>query len=290
MSTDCDLRSEVAQRGPLAVADAVNCVVQAARGLQCAHDQGIVHRDVKPANLLRDTVGVVKVADLGLAHLSSSDSSGVDGSLTQAGSVLGTADYIAPEQALDSAAVDHRVDIYSLGCTLFFLLAGRPMYSAGSLMALLLKHRDAPIPSLVEARSEVPAELDEVYRRMVAKKPEDRFLTMALVVEALERLKGAVVLSDLRPAHSGPATAVASPTAVTMLAGPIAPIDSSDFRLNLTLSDPGEAPSPSDVRRVSDLRVVLVEPSRFQARIVRKYLQELRIEQRAHRSFRPGGS
>ena len=153
-----DLASEVAQSGPLSMADAVDCVLQAARGLAYAHDHGIVHRDVKPANLLRDTAGVVKVADLGLAHLSNSETSSVNASLTQAGSILGTADYIAPEQALDSATVDHRVDIYSLGCTLFFLLAGRPMYSAGSLMALLLKHRDAPIPSLDQARADVPAE------------------------------------------------------------------------------------------------------------------------------------
>ena len=162
----------------------MDCILQAARGLACAHDHGIIHRDVKPANLLRDTAGVVKVADLGLAQLSTSETSSVNASLTQAGSILGTADYMAPEQALDSATVDHRVDIYSLGCTLFFLLAGRPPYSAGSIMALLLKHRDAPIPSLHEARPGVPAELDELYRRMVAKRPEDRPPTMAEVVHA----------------------------------------------------------------------------------------------------------
>ena len=103
----------------------MDCILQAARGLACAHDHGIIHRDVKPANLLRDIAGVVKVADLGLARLSTSETSSVNASLTQAGSILGTADYMAPEQALDSATVDHRVDIYSLGCTLFFLLAGR---------------------------------------------------------------------------------------------------------------------------------------------------------------------
>ena len=199
-----DLATDVAQSGPLSVADAVDCVVQAARGLACAHDHGIVHRDVKPANLLRDAAGVVKVADLGLAHLSDSDTSVVDGSLTQAGSILGTADYMAPEQALDAANVDHRVDIYSLGCTLFFLLGGRPMYSAGSLMALLLKHRDAPIPSLYRARAEVPAELDTLYQRMAAKRPENRFPKMAEVVHALERMREAVALSDARPAGGGP--------------------------------------------------------------------------------------
>ena len=125
-----DLGSEVAQRGPLSAADAVECIIQAAGGLACAHDRGVVHRDVKPANLLRDAAGVVKVADLGLAQLNNPETNSVNASLTQAGSILGTVDYMAPEQALDAATVDHRVDIYSLGCTLFFLLTGRPMYSA----------------------------------------------------------------------------------------------------------------------------------------------------------------
>ena len=127
----------------------------------------------------------------------------MNASLTQAGSLLGTADYMAPEQALDSAAVDHRVDVYSLGCTLYFLLAGQPLYTAGSLMALLLKHRDAPIPSLSEARPDVPAELDELYRRMAAKKPEHRFATMDEVVRALEAVRGAVTLCDARPTARG---------------------------------------------------------------------------------------
>ena len=274
-----DLGVEVARAGPLSPADATDCVLQAARGLDCAHEHGIIHRDVKPANLLRNTAGVVKVADLGLAHLADSDANGVNASLTQAGNLLGTANFIAPEQALDSANVDHRVDIYSLGCTLFFLLAGRPVYSAGSLMALLLKHRDAPIPSLHAARADVPAELDELYSRMVAKRPEDRFATMAEVVHALERVKATVPLSDARSAPVGPAPRHVSATDITMAADEIGPItESRDFAVSLPLTSVGEAPTPSDVRRVSDLKVVLVEPSRFQARIVREYLRELGIE------------
>ena len=215
-----DLSCEVAQTGPLSIADATDCTLQAARGLACAHEHGIVHRDVKPANLLRDRAGVVKVADLGLARLATAEANSVTASLTQAGNILGTADYIAPEQAMDSANVDHRVDIYSLGCTLFFLLAGRPMYSAGSLMALLLKHRDAPIPSLCEARPDVPAELDEIYRRMAAKKPEDRYATMAEVVRALEGVRKAVNLSETaQPAIRGPAPESVSPTNVTLMMG-----------------------------------------------------------------------
>jgi serine/threonine protein kinase/CheY-like chemotaxis protein len=269
-----DLGSEVAEGGPFSTAIAVDCILQAARGLACAHDHGIVHRDVKPANLLRDTAGVVKVADLGIARLSGSEMGSVNVSLTQAGVILGTAAYMAPEQAVDSATVDHRVDVYSLGCTLFFLLAGRAPYSAGSILALLLQHRDAPIPSLQEVRRDVPAELDELYRRMVAKRPEDRHATMAEVVRGLEGLRNAVNLNDdARPASGGPA-----PADATVLVGSMGPVGSVDFHLSVPASDAGETPTPSDVRHVARLRVVLVEPSRAQASIVRKYLQELGIE------------
>ncbi len=171
-----DLASEVTKSGPLSVADALDCTLQAARGLEYAHGKGIIHRDIKPANLLRDVNGLVKVADLGLARLSGTPAggSGVIGGLTQAGGIVGTTDYMPPEQALDSTSIDQRADTYSLGCTLYFLLAGRPPYSASSLMGLLLKHRDDPIPSLTATRSDVPAEVDNLYRRMVAKKPADR--------------------------------------------------------------------------------------------------------------------
>jgi serine/threonine protein kinase len=273
-----DLAAEVAQKGPLSIADATDCILQAARGLACAHDHGIVHRDVKPANLLRDTAGVVKVADLGLARLVTAEASSVNASLTQAGNILGTADYIAPEQALDSATVDHRVDIYSLGCTLFFLLGGRPLYSAGSLMALLLKHREAPIPSLCEARPGVPAELDEIYRRMAAKRQEDRFSTMAEVVHALERVREAVILPDARPADRGPGPKSASAADVTMAIGSLGPVAPSDFHLGVPASGAGDGPTLAIVGHVAGLAVILVEPSRAQANIVRKYLQQLGIE------------
>jgi serine/threonine-protein kinase len=273
----CDLATDVAQKGPLSLADAVDCVVQAARGLAYAHDNGIVHRDVKPANLLRAKSGVVKVADLGLAHLGNPSLTGETSSLTLAGSILGTPDYIAPEQALDSANVDHLVDIYSLGCTLFFLLTGRPMYSAGSLMTLLLKHRDAPLPSLADIRADVPSELEEIFRRMAAKTPEERYRTMADVVTALERVKKAVTHLDKRPGDVGLSSRVVSSND-TIAVDPSAPIDSADFRVTIPPAREEAVPTPSDVRRVCDLRVVLVEPSHFQARIARNFLLELHIE------------
>src|SRR5262249_15002625 len=185
-----DLATEVKQRGPLPVKEAVHCIVQAARALEYAHGQGIIHRDIKPANLLRDTSGVVKVADLGLARFNDAygGSAGEGNALTQAGTIMGTVDFMSPEQALGLTNTDHRADIYSLGCTLYFLLTGRPVYQAQTLMATLLKHRDDPIPSLRETGQSIPIELDALFPRRVAKNPVDRFQGMAEFVRVLEAI------------------------------------------------------------------------------------------------------
>src|SRR5262249_8610676 len=153
------LATVVQEGGPLPIPDAVECVLQVARALDYAHGQGIIHRDIKPANLLRDARGVVKVADLGLARFN--DTLGrppeEHGSLTQPGTIMGTVDFMPPEQAQGMKDVDHRADVYSLGCTLHYLLTGRPPYQGPTLMATLLKHSQAAIPSLCLAREEVPA-------------------------------------------------------------------------------------------------------------------------------------
>src|SRR5262245_12350875 len=148
-----DLASEVQKRGSLRAAEALDCTLQAARALEYSHSQGNIHRYIKPANRLRDFSGLVKVADLGLARFEESGGKPDDASaLTQAGTIMGTADYMSPEQAMGAANIDHRTDIYSLGCTLCFLLLGKPPYQGPTMMAVLLKHRDAPIPSLAAAR------------------------------------------------------------------------------------------------------------------------------------------
>jgi serine/threonine protein kinase len=183
----CDLASEVRERGPLPVRDAVACGLQAARALEHAHRQGIIHRDVKPGNLLRDAAGTVKVADFGLARLDGPGET-EDGHGLAGGGILGTVDYMPPEQAIDSQRLDHRADIYSLGCTLYYLLAGQPPYSGDRVLAVLRQHREAPAPSPAACRPDVPAALDALVRRMAAKDPRERPQSMSEVVEVLEVL------------------------------------------------------------------------------------------------------
>jgi serine/threonine-protein kinase len=184
-----DLAVCVKEHGPMAIDKALDCILQAARGLEHAHSQGIVHRDIKPANLLLDAHGTVKILDMGLARMQDADESTLNvaqaATITQAGSIVGTIDYMAPEQAMDSRSAGRSSDIYSLGATLFFLLTGRPMYEHQSLMARLLAHREGPIPSICDSRPDVPAQIDSIYRRMVAKKREDRYPSMTEVIRDL---------------------------------------------------------------------------------------------------------
>jgi serine/threonine-protein kinase len=269
-----DLASEVEKTGPLPVADAIDCVTQAARGLEYAHARGIVHRDIKPANLLRDAQGVVKVADLGLARLNAAD--GGSTSLTQAGMVVGTAQYMAPEQAVDSGQVDHRADIYSLGCTLYYLLTGSSPYRAMSIMAMLLKHRDDPIPDLCKDRPDVPPELGAAFGRMVAKAPEDRYPTMTEAVRDLEQIQSGIrpveALTGEWSPHPAAPTARLDRTMELGTAGAGPPPDSGRFELS---SPAGADAADSRGGRVAGLTVVLVEPSRTQAGIIGRYLAQI---------------
>ena len=184
-----DLAAILAEQGPLAVAQAIDYTAQAAKGLAFAHSEGIVHRDIKPGNLLVDEKGTVKILDMGLARMGSAGGqAGSDDSesLTTSGQVMGTCDYMAPEQAEDTHGADHRADVYSLGCTLYRLLTGRKPYEGETMIRILLAHREAPIPSLCAARPDVPASLDAVYQKMMAKTPEERYQSMSEVIDALE--------------------------------------------------------------------------------------------------------
>ena len=185
-----DLSKMLSQQGRLPIARAVDYTIQAARGLQFAHEQGIVHRDIKPGNLLVDQKGVVKILDLGLARLREnelgSQTDDLEPQLTQSGQILGTVDYMAPEQADDVRTADHRADIYSLGCTLFRLLTGRSLVSGETVLQRILSHRDGEIPSLREVVPDAAEPLDTVFQRMVAKQPEDRQQSMQQVIAELE--------------------------------------------------------------------------------------------------------
>ncbi|MGE3804933.1 MAG: protein kinase [Gemmataceae bacterium] len=186
-----DLSSYVRAKGALPVADAVACIVQAGRGLAHAHQAGVIHRDIKPHNLLRttDAAGqlLVKVLDMGLARFEGGANAGPAKDLTDSGSIMGTCDYIAPEQAINTKRADHRADIYSLGCTLYYLLTAQPMFGGETAMEKFLAHQNEPIPPLRVVRPDVPEPLEATYTRMVAKKVEDRYQSMTDVLADLEK-------------------------------------------------------------------------------------------------------
>jgi serine/threonine-protein kinase len=179
-----DLHQIVMGHGPLDFDTAADYIAQVANGLQHAHEMGLVHRDIKPANCLVDRHNTVKLLDLGLAKLTEDDQA----SLTMANeeNVLGTADYLAPEQALNSHEADNRSDIYSLGCTLYFLLTGGPPFPEGSISERLLKHQTARPDSVYKTRPDAPPSLVDLCETMMAKKPDDRFQSAGEVAEQLK--------------------------------------------------------------------------------------------------------
>lgn len=181
-----NLEQIVKDRGPLDYVTAVDSIRQAADGLGHAHQLGMVHRDVKPGNLLIDNQGIVKLLDLGLARFFKSDD---EESLTikHDEKVLGTADYLAPEQAIDSHQVDARADIYSLGCTLYFALTGHPPFMDGTLVQRLLAHQTKTPPAVSYERPDVDPGLVAILDKMMAKKTSDRYQSAGEVSEALSR-------------------------------------------------------------------------------------------------------
>jgi serine/threonine protein kinase len=168
----------VGRDGPLPAVEAANLIRQAADGLAHAHAAGIIHRDIKPANLLVDRQGVVKILDLGLAKMS-------DLLSAEESPVLGTADFLAPEQALDAKKADARSDIYSLGCTFYFVLCGQVPFSGGTLSERLVRHLfETPI-ALARRRSDLPEDLTSLAHRMLVKNPNERIQTSAEVSSLL---------------------------------------------------------------------------------------------------------
>ena len=199
------LQEIVASEGPLAPIPAAEYIRQAAEGLNQAHKSNLVHRDIKPANLLLDDRGTIKVLDLGLVRFFDERE---DSSITRRHDekVLGTADYLSPEQALDSHSVDIRSDVYSLGCTFYFLLAGQPPFSEGTLAARLLAHQTRKPTALAEIAPRVPEGLSDIVRRMMAKRPEDRFQSAREVSQVLVdwlRENGGETWAEMHPVVGG---------------------------------------------------------------------------------------
>src|SRR4051812_13972101 len=170
-------------RGPLPVAEASDYVRQAALGLQHAFEKGLTHRDIKPANLLVDKAGVVKISDLGLVLLEDPETAESAGRLTKEGLTVGTPDFVAPEQARNPRAADVRADIYSLGCTFYYLLTGEVPFPGGTPTEKMLRHAREAVP--LPKRTDIPAGVLAVLTRMTDRKPDLRLQSPAEVAAAL---------------------------------------------------------------------------------------------------------
>ena len=270
------LQEMIAQDGPLDFQTAADFIRQSAAGLAHAHHAGMVHRDIKPGNLLIDRNGVIKLLDMGLARFFND---GEEESLTVAHDekVLGTADYLAPEQALDSHSVDARADIYSLGCTFYFLLTGHPPFTEGTLAQRLMSHQTKVPPAVTVDRPDTPPDLLPILQKMMAKKREDRYQTADDVVADLTAWLGEHGTEEWQEAHPGlsgngrkrgdssqklsagktetqaeaqPAVPVAKPVAPAPLAAE--PVEDAGSELSAFLANLGSADSGAGTSNVQE--------------------------------------
>ncbi len=186
-----NLSQHIVNNGPLPVAVAVGYLRQVALGLKCIHDLGIVHRDIKPSNLLLEDTGTVKILDLGLSRLiewpSDSDAETMT-EITAPGQVVGTVDYMAPEQFVNPKSPDHRADFYSLGCTFYFLLTGKPPFVGRTMGEKVIAHREQRPPLLRLVRDSVSPELEVLFQKLLAKHPEQRLSSADELIAALDAL------------------------------------------------------------------------------------------------------
>jgi tRNA A-37 threonylcarbamoyl transferase component Bud32 len=234
-----DLNRLLKAEGELPMARAIDSVLQAAAGLAYAHEQGVTHRNIKPSKLVLDGQGVVKIVGFGLAQIDKEGALGQEDdaeSLTIDGQVLGSYEYMAPEQAANAKNADERSDVYSLGCTLHALLTGRPPYVGKGPTMQIVAHSSQPIPSLCAACPEVPEGLDRVFKKMLAKKPEDRFASMKDVRRELESFLAKPKVAAPTPATpSRSQSSKAAATAAPAPAASPAPPASSQNKLLLGL-------------------------------------------------------
>jgi serine/threonine-protein kinase len=192
-----NIRVLVERRGPLPLAEAINYTLQVAEALAHADSQSVVHRDIKPSNVLITPESRVKLIDMGLARMRQTDPAAAD--LTASGVTLGTFDYISPEQARDPRSADIRSDIYSLGCTFFFMLTGHPPFPEGTVLQKLLQHQGDQPPNIHELRPDLPEELGRLLRKMMAKEPRSRYADPNDLIADLLLLADQVGLQPVRP-------------------------------------------------------------------------------------------
>ncbi len=190
------LRQRVEAGGVLPVADAINYTLQIATALVHAAERGVVHRDVKPSNIIVTPQGRAKLVDMGLARRFER---GGDAGLTQTGMTLGTFDYISPEQARDPRDVDVRSDLYSLGCTLYYMLVGRPPFPDGTVLQKLIQHQEEPPPDVRAANPAVPADLAAIVLKLMAKDRDRRYQAPEQLVRDLLLVAGAHNIRSVSP-------------------------------------------------------------------------------------------
>ncbi len=227
-----DLESWVRTSGPLSVAAAASVIGQAALGLQHAADCGLTHRDIKPSNILVTRINgnlMAKLSDFGLSKIDDDPS---NNNLTTDGRLLGTPDYMAPEQGLDAASSTVAADIYGLGCTLFYALTGRPPYTAPNPLSVLKMHIQAPIPDASHLRNDIPVGLNFAITKMLQKEPRSRYLSPADVAKA--------VLPFASPTHADGSPAISGLKTVSQVepAPADSPINDSDERQRLVFRSP----------------------------------------------------
>jgi eukaryotic-like serine/threonine-protein kinase len=246
------LQEMIRKTGPMDPTRACHYMYWSAIGLQHAHAQGLIHRDIKPGNILVDRTGVVKILDLGLARFFNDDEDLLTKKYDE--SVLGTADYLAPEQAVDSHTVDGRADIYSLGATFYFLLTGQPPFAEGTVAQKLLWHQSKSPRPVREVRAQVPEPVARVVARMMAKKPEDRYQTPGELADALLPFTQTPIppppdeeMPTLSAAAQGVATGPAGVAAApqrTMASTPRTPPPAPNKKGTMTANRPGAATRP----------------------------------------------
>ncbi len=229
----CDLQRLTKQNGQLPVGAACEMVRQAALGLRHADEHFLVHRDIKPSNLMLDSRGNVKILDFGLARFRAEQDDAVSRVTTKDGTLLGTVDFMAPEQWRNAASVTIQADLYSLGCTLFYLLTGavpfpRNVDSESALNTLIYKqsaHQTFPVPKLKEFRNDCPPGLQTLLERMMAKRPEERPLHPGIAAESLEQFADKAALEKLIPTPEPPSVVEGDSRRGSSRSGRSRPID-----------------------------------------------------------------